>query len=858
MQHTIKNHYKKLKDIKIECKNILMLFKGVLIDVDIDASQATGAVDIAQAKLFFKTENGPKKVIDKDFFYYFYVEAPKSSIEALAMEGVVKVEEVEKIYNGEKIKVSKVYVAHPKYAKLDLPFKTYQKDIPFWLLYLMEKGLYPLKVYEVEADEFAGENPQENACLLKSIKQVEGEQFYKDEDFDVFCFDIETYNPNREPDPAKDKIIMLSYATNKETKVITTQEPSEHLEFVEKVDSEKDIIKKFIQLSDKSDLIVGYNSFGFDIPYIKERAEKNKIKIIFSSNETIRQERKGLVKTFKIPGKYLIDFYLVIKFLSIVGAQANLLRLPSFSLEKVYESITGKKKFTVEKKDIYKLWDEGRIVELSRYSFSDSATLFELFQKFSPILFELSRLVGVSPYEVSVSTPGQLVEFFLIRKSFENNELIPNKPSEEEVESRINKQVEGAFVKTPEPGIYSDIWVCDFRSMYPSIIVAHNISPSSLVREDGSREILKKEKGANGISEAKGRKEGSGSDAGLQALGTAGETSQYFISPIGFKFRKHPKETIPKSLEGLLQQRKKIKQEMKQNPKDLILVARSQALKIIANAFYGYLGYARSRFYSKECTASITAYGRHYIHLIMKKAEEKGIKVIYGDTDSIFIQSPSKDEVFGFVNEINKLLPEGMELEIEGFYPRGVFVSKRNVDELGAKKKYALLSEDGSIKIKGFEFVRRDWSRIAKIAQQKVLEAILKKGSKEEAVKELQRIIQDLKANKIEIKDLVIYTRLRKDLQNYDVTSPELAAAVKAVRSGKKTQKEIEGSVIGYVITRQGSTISEKATLEEFAKDYDPEYYIEHQVLPAALKILAELGVTKEDILGEKQKKLFK
>ena len=81
----------------------------------------------------------------------------------------------------------------------------------------------------------------------------------------------------------------------------------------------------------------------------------------------------------------------------------------------------------------------------------------------------------------------------------------------------------------------------------------------------------------------------------------------------------------------------------------------------------------------------------------------------------------------------NASLPQKMELELEGFYPRGVFVSKKGGGERGAKKKYALLGEDGRIKIRGFELVRRDWSKIAKETQLKVLEAILKEGSKEKA-----------------------------------------------------------------------------------------------------------------------------
>ena len=796
--------------------------KGILIDVDYKTIKK-GDVDFAIARIFFKTKEATIEIYDKNFFYYFYVEAKKSQIQNFG--NFLKIEEVEKYFLGEKKKLCKVFVTHPKYAREELPFNVYGTDIPFNRLYLMEKGLFPLKAYEFEVNE-------ENEILsIKTLSKEEEEKIQKEIELKTFCFDIEVRNPKREPDPEKDEIIMISFFAKDKAKVLTTKQPKQNLNFVEVVKNEKELIKRFCEEARNYDILVGYNSFLFDLPYLKQRAEKLKIKLEIGVEPDYKIERRGLVKAVNIVGKQSIDFYYAIKFLSTVGAQAHLLKLPSFTLERVYEELTGKKKVTIEKSEIYKYWDSNDIDELCKYSFDDSKSLMEIVDEFLPIEIELSRIVGFSLFEVVPSTPGQLVELFLIRKAFENDEIIPNRPTNEEIEKRITTQVKGAFVKTPEPGIYNNIVVFDFRSMYPSIIVSHNISPSSLVKE---KENIREEK------EAK-------------------ETEEFFIAPNGIKFKKQPIATIPKALKLLLDERAEVKKQLKKDPENIILIARSQALKIVANAFYGYLGYARSRFYSKECAESITAYGRYYINLIIKKAEEEGMNVIYGDTDSIFVElkDKTKEDAINFAKKVNSMLPKDMELELEGFYPRGVFVTKKTKTEVGAKKKYALLTEDGKIKIRGFEFVRRDWSRIAKIAQQKVLEAILKKGEKEEAIKVLKQIIDDLEKGKANLKDLVIYTRLRKDLRSYDVTSPELSAALKAIKEGKKRREEIEGNVIGYIITKQGSTISEKATLEEFAKDYDSKYYINHQVLPAAMKILKELGIKEEEVLKEKQKKLF-
>ena len=118
------------------------------------------------------------------------------------------------------------------------------------------------------------------------------------------------------------------------------------------------------------------------------------------------------------------------------------------------------------------------------------------------------------------------------------------------------------------------------------------------------------------------------------------------------------------------------------------------------------MGYARSRWYSRACASSVTAYGRQYIKESIDVAESFGIKPIYGDTDSVvaIIGTKTKEDVLRFLKDFNSKLPESMELELEDFYKRGVFVGRKvEKGTAGAKKKYALISESGRIKIRGFE-----------------------------------------------------------------------------------------------------------------------------------------------------------
>jgi DNA polymerase elongation subunit (family B) len=199
-----------------------------------------------------------------------------------------------------------------------------------------------------------------------------------------------------------------------------------------------------------------------------------------------------------------------------------------------------------------------------------------------------------------------------------------------------------------------------------------------------------------------------------------------------------------------------------------------------------------------------------------------------------------------------------MELELEDFFVRAVFVGKKHEkDPAGAKKKYAMLSTSGRIKIRGFELVRRDWSKIARDTQRNVLEAILKEGSAEKAANIVKEVVQRLRSGTVPLGELAISTQLRKSIDKYDSKSPELSAAKKAVEAGVKSKDEVEHAVISYVITSHGGSVSDKAELEEMAKDYDADYYINSQVMPAVMKILKELNYNEDELknLG-KQKKL--
>lgn len=820
--------------------------RAVLIDADYVTKGNRAVIRLTlKRKRFFR-------LYDENFEPYFYLQATdledaKKKLEAMtaSIKGetirVKRVERITRLLFSKETELLKVICFHPSHVpvlreqvrEIGIP---YEHDIRFARRYIIDKRLTPFNILEIE---------KEGKRIL-SLRDT-GEANSK---LNTLAFDIETYNPQGAPRPGKDPTVMISYAIKDGGAGIITYRETKR-PFAKKVSDEREMINAFTKLVDETDteLLLGYNSTSFDLPYLKASAEANATTLALGRDGSdFRARRRGMFNEAKITGRLHVDLYPVVRFLGIIGA----LRIYKFTLENAYEEITGKKKLMVGKLGIWQMWDsDEERGKLADYSLGDAQSTLEIGQRVLPMEIEISRLVRVPLFDITGISTGHLVELFLTQSSFEKGMVVPNRPGEDEILSREGQMLQGAYVRIPNPGVYDNIAVFDFRGLYPSIITSYNIDPDMINCD-------------------------------------CCPGDEAYVSPSGSRFCKKRTGHIPEVLGNIVEHRTQIKRKVKTIPKDseeyAILNARQQALKVLANSFYGMLAYARSRWYSKECGEAVTSFGRHYIQETAKKAEAAGFEVLYGDTDSIFLlyKGKAREQVLDFLKKTNSELPGNMELELEGFYSRGLFVTKKTAGkdkngETGAKKKYALMGEDGSIKIRGFELVRRDWSPIAKKTQQKVLEAILKDGSKEKAVSVVKTTIEELKGGRAELKDLVITNQIKKRFEQYEIISPELIVAEKLREKGIPIGV---GSVVEYVITRSGTTsealrqkidakrrdirmrrnvkakgetksaepISFKAESIEFAKDYDADYYINNQVLPAVLKILKELGYGEDDL----------
>ncbi|KXB00057.1 hypothetical protein AKJ41_04445 [candidate division MSBL1 archaeon SCGC-AAA259O05] len=216
------------------------------------------------------------------------------------------------------------------------------------------------------------------------------------------------------------------------------------------------------------------------------------------------------------------------------------------------------------------------------------------------------------------------------------------------------------------------------------------------------------------------------------------------------------------------------------------------------------------------------------------------------NTDSLLCKLGDKgrNEIDDFLKKVNEDMPGIMELELEGFYKRGVFITK---------KRYAMVTEDGKMEVKGLEFVRRDWAALAKRTQEEVLRAVLEEGSPEEAAEVVRSVTKDVQQGKAELEDLIIHTQLKKPIEEYKTEGPHVAAARRLKEAGKEVEP---GMTISYIVEVGSGNVGDRAIpASEFEeRDYDADYYIEHQILPAVLRVMEVLGYTEEELRYEETK----
>ncbi len=754
---------------------------------------------------------------------------------------IIRWEKTEKELLGKKEAFYKVYTDVPKAVPVlsrqleDSGAECHERDILFTHRYLRDNAIIPMTLVRAEGEFLPPEKASPDwtsdkslpLFLASGVRQESNEAVSK---VRLLALDIETYSLRREIEPKKNPILMaglygVDERGNEFKKVITWKRFAHKLDYLEHVRDEVQLLQRLRDAinSYRPDILAGYFSDGFDLPYIMERAKKHNVPFTIGAehSEPIISSYSSGKSAFrtgesKVRGMLHIDVLQFIR--NIFGKD---LKTDTYSLDAVSEELLGHRKHKVNLDELSQSWDSQpeKLPDFCAYNLHDAHLTAKLCLKLLPDMIEFTKIVGLPLFDVIRMKFSRLVESYILKRAMEFNVLAPNRPSSSAIERRREESIQGAFVLQPGPGLYKDIVVFDFRSLYPTIITAHNIGPE-----------------------------------GFQCDCCKSQAKVRVPEKPAYWFCSREKKFLPSVLEELILRRadlKRLIKEQKEKGADTkMLEARSYALKILANSFYGYLGFYGARWYCLECAASTTAYGRNYIKKTIEKAEEEGFKIVYGDTDSLMVVLGNKiiDQAMEFMNEINFSLPGYMELEFEGHYPSGIFVPVKH-SEKGAKKKYALMDEKGRVKIVGFESVRRNWSKIAKQVQEQVLQYVLQ-GQHTEALAYVRTVVQELKKGLVPLPQLVIRMQITRDLKKYSTYGPHVSIARKLQARGEDISP---GTVVEYIIAKGTGLVRDRAKLPMEVKEgeYDAVYYINHQLIPAVSSIFAALGYKEDEIFRE-------
>jgi len=487
----------------------------------------------------------------------------------------------------------------------------------------------------------------------------------------------------------------------------------------------------------------------------------------------------------------------------------------------------------------------------------------------------LSRASGSLLQDVVNGGQSGMVESLLLRRFRERGRVVPPKPDSDLSDGRYaeSEELKGGAVLAPEKGLVEDVVILDYKSLYPTIMMAHNLCYSTVLK-DGSPDFGSREIGASEIITA--------------------PSGGRFVSP-----RISP-GIMPEVLRELLEERTATKRLMKEASEEerRFLDARQYAMKILLNSFYGYSGYARARLYSLTLANAVTSFGRENIlrtqriidqigsvyvvdgevlfsdALPFGKAAERcfDLSVVYGDTDSVFVRlRPSgagaqavtlqDAELIGrkIAQTVTASLPEPMELVFEAFARRGIFL---------AKKRYALWvfepAGDGwkeRIKVRGMETVRRDWCDLTSKTLNRCLELVLKEGKVEEAAEHVRSVVLrlqnlDISSDPEILQDLTLTRRYTKSSGSYKNKQPHIQLVEKIRERGGAVPGV--GDRVPFVIVQGKRGRKSRELFVDRAEDpayvlekripLDTEYYVEKQILPPVLRIFESFGVGRDQL----------
>lgn len=566
------------------------------------------------------------------------------------------------------------------------------------------------------------------------------------------------------------------------------------------------------------DIIAGWHVIGFDFKFLEKKATTLGIPLNIGREGDRLQifERNG-ANFASMNGRVVLDGPWAFK--------SNFFSFENFKLDTVAHEVLGVGKDIEETgmakvAEIERRYREDRVA-LARYNLMDAELVNRVVLKTGlfDLMLERCRISGMLLEKVGLSAAA--FDHFLLPRLHRLGHVAANV-----LDIESEGQAAGGHVFDPVAGLHENVIVLDFKSLYPSIMRTFNIDPYS--RMVAEHHVENNE-----------------------------NIDDILNTPAGINFsREH--HILPNFLTELTQKRAQAKEQKRPTL--------SQAIKILMNSFYGVMGSRGCRFHHVDLPEGITGTGRWILETSKAWIESQGNRVLYGDTDSLFVQLKPSEAARPFERaeelaqqlkiELGKIIQmrfkttSRLDVEFEKFFKKVFFAPLRG-GEGGAKKRYAawqwnhVSDTEGKFIFSGLEVVRQDWTKLAKIYQRELYRRLFLGEDIEEWTKKFVERVKNREFSR----ELVYRKRLSKSASEYKKNVPPHARAAQMLQDHPEFAEDAENMRhISYYMTLRGPV---PVQLEP--TDIDFQHYIDKQIRPLAESVLWHFDKTWDDLEGGAQ-----
>jgi DNA polymerase I len=861
------------------------LERGLLLDVDYDGGQNKAFckfydLDTDEIKIWIDTTNHEPYCLSKDPIaelekLYFDEKIGQTTQKKKLTDyaGFKRFEQIKKfdLLKDKEIQMTKLYGETPidiggsgtnlRNILGENEKKAWEADIRYHLNYIFDRQLIPGLIYRIKNGnlekldfEKIDEKSKKMANELRNLFKDESSEIqeFSEEFLDIFitpipdvkrlAMDIEVKVGEKDysiPDPhqAKQEVISISFVATDGLKLVYMLEREEyslkelHKKFpsdakVVLFRSEKDLMLETFRLMWKYPIIITFNGDNFDLNYLFHRANE-RLKIDKDLNPIHVKRGFGIMSKSEceLRSGIHIDVFNLFFNRSISGYAFGGV-YESASLNSISTALLGEEKYQHDE-----LIHEMEFDILSWYNLKDSLLTLEL-TKFNNslvwnLIILLCRITKMPIHEMvrrQISTWIRNIFYFEHRRK---NYLIPRRSEISEfkrggrlMSKSDDEKFQGAYVIQPVPGIHFDVVVMDFASLYPSIIKEYNLSYETVLcpHQDDEDNLVK----------------GTPYHICTHKMGI-------FAYVVGFFRDIRVKYFKPKSTDKNLTEKQRSYNQTIQ-----------QALKVFINGSYGVFGSQNFPLFCLPVAESTTGIGQYSIKETIKKAESLGVKVLYGDTDSVFLSNPSKEQMEKISIWSKRELD--LDLEEEKTY-QFLALSERKKNYIGIYKdtKYT--------DIKGLVAKKKNTPNFIKKAFNEMIGILKNITNDEEFANARDQIIEIVKANLKKIgkpdtfalEDYTIKIGIQKNLKDYTKVVPQHVKAARELKNatGRDYQK---GDTISFIKSK--GPLGVKAIELAKLQDIDTKKYKE--LLKSAFEqVLDALGITFDEIRGIKKMDAF-